>query len=392
VIDFKAQIAARQSDWIARRRDLHSHPELAFTEVRTAGIVASELTRLGLEVQTGVGQTGVVGMLEGDADGPTVLVRADMDALPIHEENEVDYVSQTPGVMHACGHDGHTTVLLAVAEMLSARRDQITGRVKFVFQPAEEVGRGAQAMIDDGVLSDPAPEVALGLHLWNEMPLGVVALVDGPMMASAGDFQIKVTGRGGHGGIPDDARDPIVAASQIVLALQTIVSRNLKPTDAGVVSVTTFKAGDSFNVIPPAALLRGTIRAFETRVMALLTERIRAIAEGIAASMGCSADVYVEQLTLPVANAPDVNARLRPVFQQIAPDVQLIGDFRMMVAEDMSYFLDRLPGTFFLVGSANPQRHLDYPHHHPRFDFDEAAIPLAVELLAAAVASYVLPA
>jgi amidohydrolase len=392
VIDFKAQIAARQSDWIARRRDLHSHPELAFTEVRTAGIVASELTRLGLEVQTGVGQTGVVGMLEGDADGPTVLVRADMDALPILEENEVDYVSQTPGVMHACGHDGHTTVLLAVAEMLSARRDQITGRVKFVFQPAEEVGRGAQAMIDDGVLSDPAPEVALGLHLWNEMPLGVVALVDGPMMASAGDFQIKVTGRGGHGGIPDDARDPIVAASQIVLALQTIVSRNLKPTDAGVVSVTTFKAGDSFNVIPPAALLRGTIRAFETRVMALLTERIRAIAEGIAASMGCSADVYVEQLTLPVANAPDVNARLRPVFQQIAPDVQLIGDFRMMVAEDMSYFLDRLPGTFFLVGSANPQRHLDYPHHHPRFDFDEAAIPLAVELLAAAVASYVLPA
>jgi amidohydrolase len=390
VIDFKAQIAARQSDWIARRRDLHSHPELAFTEVRTAGIVASELTRLGLEVQTGVGQTGVVGMLEGDADGPTVLVRADMDALPILEENEVDYVSQTPGVMHACGHDGHTTVLLAVAEMLSARRDQITGRVKFVFQPAEEVGRGAQAMIDDGVLSDPAPEVALGLHLWNEMPLGVVALVDGPMMASAGDFQIKVTGRGGHGGIPDDARDPIVAASQIVLALQTIVSRNLKPTDAGVVSVTTFKAGDSFNVIPPAALLRGTIRAFETRVMALLTER--AIAEGIAASMGCSADVYVEQLTLPVANAPDVNARLRPVFQQIAPDVQLIGDFRMMVAEDMSYFLDRLPGTFFLVGSANPQRHLDYPHHHPRFDFDEAAIPLAVELLAAAVASYVLPA
>jgi amidohydrolase len=390
VIDFKAQIAARQSDWIARRRDLHSHPELGFTEVRTAGIVASELTRLGLEVQTGVGQTGVVGMLEGDADGPTVLVRADMDALPIHEENEVDYVSQTPGVMHACGHDGHTTVLLAVAELLSAQRAQIAGRVKFVFQPAEEIGRGAQAMIEDGVLFDPAPEVALGLHLWNAMPLGRVALVDGPMMASAGDFQIKVTGRSGHGGIPSDTRDPIVAASQIVLALQTIVSRNLTPTEAGVVSVTMFKAGDSFNVIPPAALLRGTIRAFETEVMALLTERIRAIAEGIAESMGCSAEVYVKQLTLPVVNAPDVNARLRPVFQQVAPNVRLLDDFRTMVAEDMSYFLDRLPGTFFFVGSANPQRHLDYPHHHPRFDFDEAAIPLAVELLASAVASYVL--
>jgi amidohydrolase len=392
VIDFKAQIAARQSDWIARRRDLHSHPELGFTEVRTAGIVASELTRLGLEVQTGVGQTGVVGMLEGDTDGPTVLVRADMDALPIVEENEVDYVSQTPGVMHACGHDGHTTVLLAVAELLSARRDQIAGRVKFVFQPAEEIGRGAQAMIDDGVLFDPAPEVALGLHLWNAMPLGLVALVDGPMMAAAGDFQIKVTGRGGHGGVPNDARDPIVAASQIVLALQTIVSRNLKPTEAGVVSVTTFKAGDSFNVIPPAALLRGTIRAFKTDVMDLLTERIRAISEGIAESMGGSAEVSVEQLTLPVVNTPDVNARLRPVFRQFAPDVKLLDDLQMMVGEDMSYFLDKLPGTFFLVGSADPERHLDYPHHHPRFDFDEAAIPLAAELLASAVASYVLPA
>jgi amidohydrolase len=392
VIDFKSQIAARQSDWIARRRDLHSHPELGFTEIRTAGIVANELAHLGLEVQTGVGQTGVVAVLEGDADGPTVLVRADMDALPIHEENEVDYVSQTPGVMHACGHDGHTTVLLAVAELLSAQRARIAGRVKFVFQPAEEIGRGALAMIDDGVLFDPAPEVALGLHLWNEVPLGAVALVDGPMMASAGDFQVKVTGRGGHGGIPHEARDPIVAASQIVLALQTIVSRNLKPTEAGVVSVTTFKAGDSFNVIPPAVLLRGTVRAFKTEVMALLTGRIRDIAEGIAESMGCSAEVYVEQLTLPVVNTPEVNARLRPVFEQVAPDVRLLDDFRMMVAEDMSYFLDKLPGTFFLVGSANPQRHLDYPHHHPRFDFDEAAIPLAVELLAAAVASYVLPA
>jgi amidohydrolase len=392
VIDFKSQIAARQSDWIARRRDLHSHPELGFTEIRTAGIVANELARLGLEVQTGVGQTGVVAVLEGDADGPTVLVRADMDALPIHEENEVDYVSQTPGVMHACGHDGHTTVLLAVAELLSAQRARIAGRVKFVFQPAEEIGRGALAMIDDGVLFDPAPEVALGLHLWNEVPLGTVALVDGPMMASAGDFQIKVTGRGGHGGIPHEARDPIVAASQIVLALQTIVSRNLKPTEAGVVSVTMFKAGDSYNVIPPAVLLRGTVRAFKTEVMALLTGRIRDIAEGIAESMGCSAEVYVEQLTLPVVNTPEVNARLRPVFEQVAPDVRLLDYFRMMVAEDMSYFLDKLPGTFFLVGSANPQRHLDYPHHHPRFDFDEAAIPLAVELLAAAVASYVLPA
>ena len=391
MIDFKPQINARQSEWIKRRRDLHQHPELGFEEVRTAGIVASELTRLGLEVQTGIGQNGVVGLLEGDQDGPTILVRADMDALPILEENETDYASQTPGVMHACGHDGHTTVALAVAELLSAHRAQIAGRVKFVFQPAEEIGRGANAMIDDGVLRDPVPEVALGLHLWNEVPFGAVALVDGPLMASAGDFRIKITGRGGHGGIPHEARDPIVAASQIVVALQTIVSRNVKPIEAGVVSVTEFKAGDSFNVIPPAANLRGTIRAFKTDVMNLLTSRIREIAEGVAGALGCTAEVSVEQLTLPVINSAEVNARLRPIFAQVAPDVRIIDDYRMMVAEDMSYFLDALPGTFFLVGSANPARQLDYPHHHPRFDFDEAAIPLAVELLASAAASYVLP-
>lgn len=391
MIDFKPQIRARQADWIARRRDFHRHPELGFKEVRTAGIVANELARLGLEVQTGVGQTGVIGLLEGDIDGPTVMVRADMDALPIHEENEVDYVSQSPGVMHACGHDGHTTIALAVAELLSARRTEIAGRVKFVFQPAEEIGRGADAMIADGALRDPVPEVALGLHLWNEGPVGTVTLVDGPLMAAAGDFQITVTGRGGHGGMPHDARDPIVAASQIVLALQTIVSRNLRPVEAGVVSVTEIKAGDSFNVIPPAVAMRGTIRAFKKENMALLAQRIGEIVQGVAGALGCTADLHIEPLTLPVVNSAEVNERLRRVFAQVAPDVRQITDFQTMVAEDMSYFLDVVPGTFFFVGSSDPARRLDYPHHHPRFDFDEAAIPLAVDLMASAVASYVLP-
>ncbi|MCD4686059.1 MAG: amidohydrolase [Anaerolineae bacterium] len=392
MIDFKPTITARKAAWIARRRDLHQHPELGFEEVRTAGIVAAELARLGLEVQTGVGQTGVVGLLEGAADGPTILVRADMDALPIQEENTVDYASQTPNTMHACGHDGHTTIALAVAELLSAHRDQIKGRVKFVFQPAEEIGRGAEAMIKDGVLDDPTPDVALGLHVWNEVPVGTVALIDGPMMAAAGDFSITVTGRGGHGALPHEAADPIVAASQIVTALQTIVSRSVNPVDVAVLSVTEFKAGDSFNVIPPDAQLRGTIRAFDTAVIDLLANRLREIAAQIASALGCSAEAHVEQLTLPVVNAPEVNAQLRPVFAQVAPEVQVISDFRTMAAEDMSYFLDAVPGTFFFVGSANPERALDYPHHHPRFDFDDdAVIPLAVDLLASAVASYVLP-
>lgn len=391
MIDFKPQIRARQDAWIACRRDLHQHPELGFSLPRTAGLVAAELARLGLEVQTGIGQSGIVGLLEGASEGPTVMVRADMDALPIEEENRTDYASQFPGKMHACGHDGHTAIALAVAELLSAYRDQMVGRVKFVFQPAEEIGLGAEAMIADGVLRDPAPDVALGLHVWNEVPIGSVALVDGPMMAASGDLSIHVRGRGGHGALPHEAQDPIVAACQIVTALQTIVSRNVKPTDVAVVSVTEFKAGDSFNVIPSTASLRGTVRAFSSDVIKMLGQRVREISENIASAMGCSTEVAVAQLTLPLVNSAEVNARLRQIFAQVAPDVQIIADSKTMAAEDMSYFLDAVPGTFFFVGSANPDRGLDYPHHHPQFDFDEAVIPLAANLMASAVASYVLP-
>ncbi len=392
MIDFSAQIEARKDAWVARRRDFHRHPELSFQEERTAGIVAQTLRELGLEVQVGVAKTGVVGLLEGAHEGPTVLVRADMDALPIQEENKTPYASQTPNVMHACGHDAHTAIALAVAELLSAQRAQMRGRVKFVFQPAEEVGRGAEKMIAQGVLENPKPDVALGLHVWNETPVGTVALVDGPMMAAAADFSIRVHGRGGHGGLPHEARDPIVAASHIVTALQTIVSRNIYPADVAVLSVTEFKAGDSFNVIPPLARLRGTLRAFEKATIALLGERLRQVAQEVAQALGCRAEVEVEQLTLPLVNAAEVNARLLEAFTRVAPNVQIVRRYRTMAAEDMSYFLDAVPGTFFFVGSANAEKGLDYPHHHPRFDIDdEAVLPLAVKLLAAAVAAYVLP-
>ncbi len=391
-IDFTPQIAARQSAWIERRRDLHRHPELGFQEVRTAGIVATTLNELGLEVQTGVGQTGVVAVLEGASDGPTVLVRADMDALPIHEENTTGYVSTTPGVMHACGHDAHTSIALAVAELLAAQREQIAGRVKFAFQPAEEIGRGADAMIKDGALGNPAPDVALGLHLWNERPLGTLALTEGPFMAGAGDFTIRVRGRGGHGAAPHEARDPIVAASAIVGALQTVITRSLPPVDSAVISVTSFQSGNAFNIIPPGAELRGTIRMFRPDVRDRLVARMREIAQGVAEAYGCSAELEVQELTLPVVNDPAVARRLQSLFAQIRPDLPQVTGYQTMLAEDMSYFLDAVPGAYFFVGSANAARDLAYPHHHPRFDFDEAVIPLAVELLAAAVASYVVPA
>lgn len=390
-IDFTPQIAARQSAWIERRRDLHRHPELGFQEIRTAGIVAAALNDLGLEVQTGVGKTGVVAVLDGASDGPTVLVRADMDALPIREENTTEYASETPGVMHACGHDAHTSIALAVAELLAAQREQIAGRVKFIFQPAEEIGRGADAMIKDGALNDPAPDVALGLHLWNEQPLGTLALTEGPFMAGAGDFTVRVRGRGGHGAAPHEARDPIVAASAIVGALQTVITRSLPPVDSAVISVTSFQAGTAFNIIPPGAELRGTIRMFRPDVRDRLVARMREIAQGVAEAYGCSAELEVQELTLPVVNNPAVMRRLRSLFARIHPDLPQITGYQTMLAEDMSYFLDAVPGAYFFVGSANAARDLAYPHHHPRFDFDEAVIPLAVELLAAAVASYVLP-
>ncbi len=399
-IDWMAQAQALRGELVARRRDLHRHPELSFEEVRTAGIVANELNALGFEVTTGVAKTGVVAILEGHRDGPTVMLRCDMDALPVQEANQTEYVSGTPGKMHACGHDGHTAVALGVARLLSAQREQLAGRVKFVFQPAEEIARGAQAMIDDGVLTSPTPDVCLGLHLWNPLPLGEVGLMDGPAMAGCDIFGITVRGVGGHAGIPDKAVDPLLAAAQIVTALQSIVSRNVNPLDTAVVSVTMFHAGDADNVIPPQAELRGTFRTFRPQTRDLVERRLREIAGGIAASMGCEATVECTSLTPALLNDPATNERLRQAFKPFTtngsdgnngkPTIRLRNDAQTMAAEDMAVFLQHIPGTFLLVGSSNAGRELNYPHHHPRFDFDEDVLPIATGLLATAVADYVL--
>ncbi|MEP7289982.1 MAG: amidohydrolase [Chloroflexota bacterium] len=390
--DFMSQAQAMRDELIARRRDFHQHPELAFQEVRTAGIVANELNRLGLEVTTGIGKTGVVAILEGDREGPTVLVRCDMDALPIIEANRADYISQESGKMHACGHDGHTAIGLAVAKMLTEQRSKIAGRVKFVFQPAEEIAQGAQAMINDGVLSDPVPQVSLGLHLWNDLPLGQVGITDGPAMAGSDFFRIVIRGSGGHAAMPAQTHDPIIAATQIVSALQTIVSRNINGLDTAVVSVTTFHAGDADNVIPAQAILTGTFRFYLPEVHDLIERRMREIITGIATAMQCEAEITSHQSAPPLVNDITSNARLRRAFGAINQPQPLTwkDQVRTMGAEDMAVFLKAIPGTFIFVGSANESRDLHYPHHHPRFDFDEAALPIGAGLLATAVADYVL--
>ena len=389
-IDFLAAAQALRAELVARRRDFHRHPELAFEEVRTARIVAEELTALGLEVQTGIGKTGVIGILEGDQDGPTVLLRADMDALPIEEANATEYISTVPGIMHACGHDGHTAIALGVAKLLADKRDQIAGRIKFVFQPAEEVGGGAQAMVNDGALRNPAPDVSLGLHLWNTMPVGTIGLADGPVMAAVSDFVIHIHGRGGHGALPHETVDPVVCAAQIVTALQTIVSRNSDPLDTAVVSVTQIHTGSANNIIPPSAKMTGTFRTFTHETRDMVAKRIREIAEGIASAMGCTIEADIQHYTEAVVNHPDVAQRLRDLFNRIPRPPMPIVEERTMGGEDVGVFMTDVPGAYFFLGSGNEERDLSYPHHHPRFDFDEDVLPLGVGLLAAAVADYLL--
>ncbi|MGF1504637.1 MAG: M20 family metallopeptidase [Anaerolineae bacterium] len=375
---------------VERRRDFHQHPELAFEEVRTAGIVAETLNGLGLEVQTGVGKTGVVGILEGAQDGPTLLIRADMDALPIHEETDADYASKTAGKMHACGHDGHTTIALTAARLLNDRRAAIKGRVKFVFQPAEEIGEGAEAMIADGALDNPRPDFSIGLHLWNDLPVGTVGVTAGPSMSAAARFTITVTGSGGHGAQPHKTVDPIVAAAQIVSALQAIVSRNTDPLEAAVVTVGAINGGEAFNVIPPTVTLKGTIRTYRPEVEAMVYRRVHEIAEGVGQAMGCTVDTSIASMTKAVNNHPEVSERVREVAERVVGAQNVRTDVRTMGSEDVSLFMDDIPGCYFFVGSANAEHGLDAPHHHPAFDIDEESLVIGAAMLAEVAASYLI--
>ncbi|MBE3118812.1 MAG: amidohydrolase [Candidatus Atribacteria bacterium] len=384
--DFLSEAQALFEYTQSMRRDFHAHPELGFHEVRTAGIVAKELTALGLEVHTGVGGTGVVALLEGAKPGPVVLVRADMDALPIREETGAPYASQNPGVMHACGHDGHTAVLLTVAKMLNAHRSQLAGTVKFMFQPAEEGMGGAEKMIEDGVLENPKVDVALALHVWNEKPVGWVGIAGGPAMAGAEIFKIKVRGKGGHGAVPHLAVDPILAAAQVVSALQGIVARNIAPLQTAVVSVCTIHGGETFNVIPPAVEMTGTIRTFEPAVRTRVLERFEKTVHSIAEGMGCQAEIELQILTPATINQPETAARVQAVARRLFPEADVdTANYITMGSEDFAFVLEKVPGCFFFIGSANPEKGLDAGHHHPRFDIDEAVLPRGAALMAATI-------
>lgn len=374
------------------RRDFHRHPELGFKEVRTGGIVAKELEALGIEVTKGVGKTGVVGLLEGSRPGPTILLRFDMDALPIVEETGAEYASANQGVMHACGHDGHTAIGLTVAKILNEHKDELKGSIKFCFQPSEEgtngeeVG-GALMMMRDGVLKSPKVERTLSLHLWNDKPLGWIHVARGPVMAGAELFIVKLTGKGGHGAAPETTVDPVVCAAHITTALQTIVSRNMPPLKPAVVSVTSIHSGTAFNIIPQTAELNGTIRTFDPEIRALVLERFEQIVTGIASSMGCQSEITIKQVTAPVINNADVAASVQRSVQSVFPDKNIADHaYLTMGAEDMGYMQEKVDGCYFFIGSANNEKNLNYNHHHPKFDFDEEALINGVALMATAAA------
>lgn len=373
--------ALEQEELVATRRDIHAHPELKYEELRTAGLVDERLRSLGYETRTGVGRTGVVTTLEGSAPGRCVLLRADMDALPLQELNDVPYASQTPNVMHACGHDGHTAMALTAARMLRRLEPPAAGTIKLMFQPAEEGGNGAVAMIEDGVLESPRVDAAFGCHLWSQLDTGKIALVDGPFMASVDEFEIRVVGTGGHGAMPHQTRDPVLAAAHVVTALQQIAARNVNPLEAAVITIGAIQGGEAFNIIPKEVVLKGTARSFDDTVWEELPTHIERVARHTAAAFDCKAEVDLRRLMRPTVNDPEMAALVREVAAEVVGPENVVEE-RTMGGEDFAEVLALVPGCYFFVGARNEAEGIVHPHHSPHFDVDEAALPIGARMLA----------
>jgi amidohydrolase len=384
----RPEIRDLQPQLVEWRRALHQQPELAFQEQLTATYIAQKLQAWGIPHQTEIATTGIVATIAGTEPGPVLAIRADMDALPIQEENEVPYKSQHPGKMHACGHDGHVTIALGVAYYLSHHRD-FRGTVKLIFQPAEEGPGGAKPMIAAGVLQNPTVDAIIGLHLWNNLPLGTVGVRSGALMAAVELFRCTILGKGGHGGMPHQTIDAIVVAAQVVNALQTIVARSIDPLDSAVVTVGQFHAGSASNVIADTAQLSGTVRYFDPKFVDRFGPKLEQIIAGICQSFGAAYEFNYWQLYPPTINDRRMAEFVRSVAENaIETPAGIIPECQTMGGEDMSFFLQEVPGCYFFLGSANPERDLAYPHHHPRFDFDETVLGMGVELFVRCVEKF----
>ena len=373
------------------RRLIHQKPELAFKEEITSKFISQKLQEWGIEHQTGIAKTGIVATIKGSKsdDNRVLAIRADMDALPIQELNEVSYCSQHDGVMHACGHDGHTAIALGTAKYLQSISDRFSGTVKIIFQPAEEGPGGAKPMIEAGVLKNPDVNAIIGLHLWNNLPLGTVGVRAGALMAAVESFRCTILGKGGHGAMPHQTVDSVVVAAQVVNALQTIVSRNVNPIDSAVVTVGELHAGTKGNVIADTARMSGTVRYFNPEFKGFIQQRLEKIIAGICESQGANYDLEYWGLYPPTINDTEMAQLVRSVAEEVVETpLGIVPECQTMGGEDMSYFLQEVPGCYFFLGSANPQKDLGYPHHHPRFNFDETALAMGVEIFVRCVEKY----
>jgi amidohydrolase len=375
-MDLKAIVAEQMELLVRIRRDLHRIPEIAFTEAETSAYVAAFLKKEGLSVTTGLARHGVVGLLASGRPGPTLLIRADMDALPVQEETGLDFASIRPGVMHACGHDGHMAMGLTAARVMNRLKETICGNIKFVFQPAEEGPGGAKPMIAAGVMENPAVDYALGCHIWPTIAEGTLGVRPGPIMASMFRFDITIRGKGGHGAMPHLCVDALQVGCQVVDALQRIVSRQMDPLSPTVVTVGQFQAGSAFNVIPETATLSGTARTFDRAVWQSWPQRIETIVKGVCSAMGAEYAVSFEQGYPPTVNDADMSAVVARAARQVVGRKQVVEPERTMGGEDMAFFLEQVPGCYFCVGAGNSA----YAGiHNPRFNFNEPILANGVE-------------
>jgi amidohydrolase len=383
----KPEAFAMREQLVALRRDLHMHPELAFNEYRTAGVVAQKLAELGYEVQTGIAKTGVVGLMESAAQTPSsevLLLRFDMDALPVKELTAAPYASQNEGVMHACGHDAHVAIGLGVAELLAKHRDQWRGAVKFVFQPAEEIAGGAKAMIDDGVNATMPPTRGLSVHVLSLAPVGTVNIADGPVMGGGDKFEVTVRGRGTHTAEPQNGASPILAAAAMIQAISGIAGANIAPQDPCALAVGYIHGGNAANVVPDEVVFGGTMRAYDKGVVQAMRKRIGEIVDAFAKGMNVEAALAPGLgPNSPVVNDPAQAELVRQNAAAIIGAENVKQDYRWMAGEDVWRLYEGVPGVFAFVGAGNVSRGFDKPHHNPRFDIDEDCLPIGVATLAA---------
>lgn len=388
----RSEIKALQPLLVEFRREFHQHPELGFQEQLTAQFVSQKLTEWGIEHQNHIAKTGIVATIKGTKPNlhtphKTLAIRADMDALPIQEENDVPYRSQHNGIMHACGHDGHTAILLGLAYYLSQHQLYFSGTVKLIFQPAEEGLGGAKAMVASGVLADV--DAIIGLHLWNNLPLGTVGVRSGALMAASEAFACKIIGKGGHGAMPHQTVDAVVVAAYAIAALQTIVSRNVDPLESAVITIGELHSGTKRNVVAATAQMSGTVRYFNPALAEYLPQRIEQIITGVCQMYGASYEFDYQRISPPVINDEAITELVRSVaLSVVEPRLSIIPNCQTMAGEDMAYYLQEISGCFFFLGSANLSQGLNFPHHHPRFDFDETALSIGVEMFVRCVEKF----